>query len=358
MPDTAFAASYGEARRRFKGAAAAAGARVTSHIIDAPAGDAGEDDLAIDVAAIGPAAAPTVVLSSGIHGVEGFLGSAVQCAVLDQLRDEARGPDLRYVLIHAVNPYGFARLRRFNEDNVDLNRNFLDDPAAFAGAPEGYAGLLGFLNPPSPPPAFELFGLKAAAQILRHGMPSLQRAIASGQYEYPQGIFYGGSAPCQSTRVVFEHCDDWAGSGDVLHIDFHTGLGPFGAYELQLTAPADAAALRWYTGAFGAGHVKPLSAWYPARGLFGAWLQAHFKGRSYRFLGAEFGTYGVVRVLRALRAENRAHHYGDPASQAYRAAKAELLECFCPSDAAWRRQVLEGGLSIVAQAAAALRNRA
>jgi len=30
------------------------------------------------------------------------------------------------VLVHAINPYGFAWTRRVNEDNVDLNRNFVD----------------------------------------------------------------------------------------------------------------------------------------------------------------------------------------------------------------------------------------
>ena len=34
------------------------------------------------------------------------------------------------VLYHAVNPYGFSHLRRTNEDNVDVNRNFRDFRAA------------------------------------------------------------------------------------------------------------------------------------------------------------------------------------------------------------------------------------
>ena len=29
------------------------------------------------------------------------------------------------VFVHALNPYGMANNRRFNEDNIDLNRNFL-----------------------------------------------------------------------------------------------------------------------------------------------------------------------------------------------------------------------------------------
>lgn len=30
------------------------------------------------------------------------------------------------MFIHALNPYGFATNRRVNEDNIDINRNLLD----------------------------------------------------------------------------------------------------------------------------------------------------------------------------------------------------------------------------------------
>ena len=36
----------------------------------------------------------------------------------------ARGVDV--LMLHAINPHGFSHLRRGNEDNVDLNRNFID----------------------------------------------------------------------------------------------------------------------------------------------------------------------------------------------------------------------------------------
>ncbi len=67
-----------------------------------------------------------LVVSSGVHGVEGFFGSAVQLAFLEKLPPDWRPPEgAAVVLIHALNPFGFAWQRRFNEENVDLNRNFL-----------------------------------------------------------------------------------------------------------------------------------------------------------------------------------------------------------------------------------------
>ncbi|MEQ1775249.1 MAG: DUF2817 domain-containing protein, partial [Burkholderiales bacterium] len=76
--------------------------------------------------------------------------------------------------------------------------------------------------------------------------------------------------------------------------------------------------------------------------------------RRYCFAGAEFGTYDVIRVLAALRAENRAHHYCAPDSRAYLRAKEEIRECFCPASVAWQNQVIDAGLRVVDQGIQAL----
>ena len=354
MEEDWFSPSYAVARRRFVEAAEARGAVRQAYTIDASGGRA----LTIDVASIGPGDAPALVVSSGIHGAEGFFGSAVQLALLDRLGAGGAHGKVRYVLIHALNPFGFDRLRRANEDNVDLNRNFQIDPAGYRGAPPAYARLDGFLNPPSPPRRLEPVRLKAAWLIWRIGLQPLKQAVAGGQYAFPQGLFYGGQGPCRSTRVVQAHCDDWLpGRAEVLHIDLHTGLGPFGEYKLLLGAAA-AAEHAWYAAAFGAERVESPglagATAYRVSGLFGDWMQAHFHERRYRFAVAEFGTYDVVRVLQVLRAENRAHHYGRPESRAYRRAKAAMRECFCPASRTWRRQVLRHAADILDRGARAL----
>ena len=122
VADSGFAPDYFAARERFRGAAARAGCDVEAHPILAR-GPHGEE-LTVDVAVV-PAADPacTLVISSGIHGVEGFLGSAIQCRLLEEW--SAAPPPIRCVLVHALNPFGFAWRRRVNETNVDLNRNLL-----------------------------------------------------------------------------------------------------------------------------------------------------------------------------------------------------------------------------------------
>lgn len=314
----------------------------------------------MDVAILGPEDAPAIVVSSGVHGVEGFFGSAVQLALLERFSQGNAPQNNRFVLIHSVNPFGFSGLRRFNEDNVDLNRNFLASVDDYTGAPDGYAGLNGFLNPVSPPSRYEPFKLKAIWYIWRMGFQAIKNAVAGGQYEYPHGLFFGGKGPCESTRIVQSHCDSWIGlSQTIAHIDFHTGLGPFGTYKLLLAKSTDSE-FSWYARAFGdefvEAHDEPEGTAYKVSGLFGEWMQSHFESRSrvYRFAVAEFGTYDNIRVLAALRAENRSHHYGSPTSPAYRWAKQELLECFCPNVPAWRHQVVTSGLRIIDQAAQSL----
>jgi hypothetical protein len=258
-----------------------------------------------------------------------------------------------------VNPFGFSRLRRFNEDNVDLNRNFLSSDGDYKGAPDGYASLNRFLNPESPPSRLEPFKLKAIWSIWRDGLQALKQSVAVGQYEYPRGLFFGGYGPCKSTQLVSENCDAWIGPSErIVHVDFHSGLGPFGKYKLLLAEEANSENYSWYANAFGTDCVEPLDASegiaYRVSGFFGEWMQKHFGSRQYRFVLAEFGTYDPIRVLGAIRAENRAHYYGSKNSAIYQSAKAELLECFCPSDASWRNQVVESGLKIIAQGERAL----
>ncbi|HIF31011.1 MAG TPA: DUF2817 domain-containing protein [Planctomycetaceae bacterium] len=355
MTDVYFSSTYSEARHRFIEAAGALDAEIMSYGINCES----QDELAIDVAVIGSDEVPAVVISSGVHGVEGFFGSAIQLALLEQLRDSTSALGIRYVLLHGVNPFGFAHLRRFNEDNVDLNRNFHSSVDQFRGSPAEYAGLNRFLNPESPPSRFEPFKLKALWNIWQNGLSALKESVAGGQHDYPRGLFFAGLGPCKSTQVVQENCDSWIGlSPRIMHVDFHSGLGPFATYKLLLTKGSDSIDCSWYADTFGAECVeqfsKPGGTAYKTSGLFGEWMQSHFNARDYRVVVAEFGTYGVIKVLGAIRGENRAHHYGSKNSASYRSTKKELLECFCPIDPSWRHQVVESGLRIIAQSANAI----
>src|SRR5438270_4984345 len=126
-----FSPDYRMARARFRAAAAARSAAGDAFPI------AASSDLTIDAAAIGSDQPRRLVLvTSGLHGVEGFFGSAVQLALLDDALASWQPPaGATIVLLHALCPFGFDQIRRTNEDNIDLNRNFLKAGQSYSGSP-------------------------------------------------------------------------------------------------------------------------------------------------------------------------------------------------------------------------------
>ncbi len=347
----AFSPDYTAARARFRSSSLALGAGLEEH----PIGQRGPEgeELTIDVARLGADDARRVlVISSGLHGVEGFLGSAVQAALLEEELGGWRPPrGAALVLIHALNPYGYAWIRRVNEDNVDLNRNFLLPDQAYRGAPERYPELDPFFNPPRRPSTLEPFKLKAAALIARNGLAALKETLPVGQYEYPKGLFFGGAGPSRTLQILDGHLGRWIGAAEqVLHLDFHSGLGPWATYKLFLNRELDDPRSQWLSDVFGDDVVEawdPGATSYAIRGGMGTWCRHRFPDTAYDQLTAEFGTYHILRVVEALRRENMAHFWAREGDTAIPRAKANLKETFAPSEIDWRERVVEQGLDVV-----------
>ena len=348
-----FAPDYFTARARFRSAVLARGGQIESILLDAK-GPAGDDlaptDLTIDIGWFGsPAPKRALIHSSGLHGVEGFAGSAIQLKWLDDGIPQP-APDCAIALVHALNPFGMAWLRRVNENNVDLNRNFLGADAEFSGAPDDYAALDPFLNPAAPPGSSltDLFALRAAAKILHYGTPALRRAIASGQYDFPRGLFFGGKRREQCPRRFQLYISErFSDSSRLVAIDVHTGLGRFGEDRLLVS---DAATQFAFGGRASSPDAKDIG--YRPRGAQEGMYFRMFPAAQVCFAVQEFGTRHPLTVLAALRAENRCHHYGVDGSPENRRAKQRLLEVFCPSDKRWREQILKRGREVIAQALA------
>ena len=354
---TTFSPDYASARQRFRDGVGRLGWALESYPLGGHSPDG--EPLTVDVAVSSTGNLErTLVLSSGLHGVEGFFGSAVQLAALERWAMHGL-PETKCVLLHGLNPYGFAHLRRFNEQNVDPNRNFLLTDESYVGAPTGYAELDSFLNPRRPPSRWEPVTLKALWLIARHGLPSLRQAIAAGQYDYSQGLFFGGTEPIPLVGLLADQLPRWlTGSQQVVHLDFHTGLGRWATCKLLLDyAPTDLQLQQlstWFgPESFEANTSSSIA--YDARGGFGRWCLAQEIAPQYLFACAEFGTYGPVPVLAGLRAENQAHHWGDAKSPVTQWTKRRLKELFCPASAKWRSQVVDHGMTLIKQAVTGMR---
>jgi hypothetical protein len=178
MPITEyFSSDYSHARAKFRQAAENAGAVL-------------HDTLSIDVAIVGPQdASRCFLLISGTHGVEGFAGSGCQVGFFRDSLHAAFGHNVRVIVLHGLNPYGFGWLRRVNEDNVDLNRNFQDFTQPLLPN-EAYTAVHGLLIPSD----WDGAGRRAADAQLQEfirvkGFAALQTAVSGGQYTHADGLF-------------------------------------------------------------------------------------------------------------------------------------------------------------------------
>jgi len=133
------------------------------------------------------------------------------------------------LLVHGLNPYGFAHWTRTTENNVDLNRNFID----FAVPPPrnpGYAEVHELLCPAEWNDAAREKAQRGIERwIQAHGFQAWIQAIMMGQYDDATGLIYGGTKREWSNRtlqqIVERHA---AGSKKVAYVDWHTGLGQRG----------------------------------------------------------------------------------------------------------------------------------
>jgi hypothetical protein len=314
-------------------------------------------DLSIDVAELRPTQPRRLYVAvSGIHGIEGYAGSAILRGLLASILPGLDFESTGILLVHALNPTGMYHRRRVNEHNVDLNRNFAVDGALYRSDSSAYQQVAAFLQPASP--CADSAGDRArflvavAAAIVRHGFAPLRQATLAGQYASPGGLFYGGSAAELETRF-FQECFETAirGYSEILLTDLHTGYGRREQVS-SLFARADSPEFQ-AVAAHGTLEVRGRDQAYSARGDLVAFCQSAAKRHApdgiFNGVVVELGTTGLgiasqLRDLYTLVRENQLRHHGSatPAA-ALRIARA-FGELFNPSDAGWRTQAVAASL--------------
>jgi hypothetical protein len=142
-----------------------------------------------------------------------------------------------------------------------------------------------------------------------------------------------------------------AGAEYVFALDLHTGLGRRGADTLLPEAGVCASARSVLEAALArplADARKPGVA-YTVRGGLGAAMPHLLPRTRIDFVLQEIGTYPPLKVLHALREENRWHFYGD--GGVAHPAKLTLRETLCPRATDWRRKAVRRGLEAARAAA-------
>ncbi len=359
-----FSQTYAEAREKFLAALDSGGGRLVESI-ENPSKGPDDTRLFTDVGRIGPGDARKIlVLTSATHGIEGYCGSGCQIGWLAKhhyWRDAT--PDVAVYLVHAMNPHGFAWGRRVTEENVDLNRNFVDFSKPLPSNPD-YEALAEHVNPREWTPA----AIAAAdAAIARHyNLPNadfLPRAIHGGQYVNDKGTYFGGFAPTWARRnfeaIARKH---FAQATDLCLVDYHTGLGPLGHGDMIFgNSPVTGRAREWFD------HVTPTEEdLEAAKAKSGGHVANSIPGTLSRHLGTllpntrltaggiEYGTHDVRSVLRSIRADNWLWAHGDPHAPQNQEIRAFLREMFYPSVPEWKIMVLSRSNDIIRMALAGL----
>ena len=342
-----FSQTYREARDKFLEAADARGLDVQSQLHPMLGRDG--ETLAMDVVLDGPRDAKSLlIVSSACHGVEGFCGSGVQTLLLHDavFRQAAAQAQVAVLYIHALNPYGFSWWRRTTHENVDLNRNFHDFSQPLPRNP-GYDELAAALVPPTWPPSDEV---NAAVQrfLETHGAASLQLAISGGQYDYPEGIFYGGRNPTWSHTTLRHVLQDHATRCERLGwIDLHTGLGPSGVGERIFACRDDAAALqraRAWWGPEVTSIYDGSSSSAMLQGLM--WMTAYQECAQAEYTGIalEYGTLPLMQMMDALRADQWAENHPDAPPEQIAQIKRQTRDAFYIDTDEWKARVAEQAL--------------
>lgn len=356
---TFFYDTYEENREQFRRLAASLQKKYTevetaSHLVKSGT----DSDLSIDVVYL-PArdkCEKLIIMSSGIHGIEGFTGSAIQRYFLSQVLETETLRNMGVLIIHGLNPYGFKYGRRVSENGVDMNRNFDIDTKLFETENRGYGKINPFLNPQKKAKSGYFrngfFFLKSVYYILRYKMTALREATLVGQYEFKDAIFFGGNSfEPQKTwleNLILEKINDYE---YVFLIDLHTGYGERGKLHFL---PGDVreehrrVLLQKMFADFALDWPDKEKAFYIVRGGFRDFVWKLMPAdKKYIGIVFEYGTLnshqtvGSIRSLHNMILENQGNRHGYENDGTEARVKERFREMFFPSSKIWRSKIMK-----------------
>lgn len=298
-----------------------------------------------------------ILLTTGVHGMEGYIGSVMLDVFFEEIYPTLDTENTGVLIVANVNPYGMKYMRRYNENNVDLNRNFILDWDNFdLASNKDYPEVKNFLQPESKIGNALWheagFYLTLAKEALTKGADKVSDALLTGQYEYPQGVYYGGNGDEKSTtylKGVFNDCLEGEYK-NIVHIDIHSGYGPRynmvifnSVFETMTEAETKAA--------FGYDYVisHDSESFYATTGDTTDYFYrlAESKNTDKQIFSTcfEFGTIGdsfmdSITSLKYTVDENRQHWYPTTSEVTQEVVSERYKELFYPTETQWREKTV------------------
>ena len=294
-----------------------------------------------------------VVLTTGVHGIEGYIGSTMLDVFFNHVYPTLDKTDTGVLIVANVNPYGMKYMRRYNENNVDLNRNFIEDWSTFdLSSNTEYPKVDKFLQPTG-----EMgnafwheagFYLSLAKEAIFTGAGTISDALLTGQYEYPEGVYYGGNGDEKSTtylKGVFNDCLE-SDYENIIHVDIHSGYGP--RYNMVIfnsvgdpTSEADSIAQIGYDYIIAQDSEDFYVTYGDTTDYFYRLAKSKNTDKTLYSTCFEFGTIGdgfldSILSLKYTVDENRQHHYPTDNEITAEIVRQNYLELFYPTETEWR----------------------
>lgn len=329
--------------------------QLSSHAIDE------KDGLYIDSLYIPATEKQTnlIVLTTGVHGIEGYIGSVMLDVFWEEIYSrEINKANTGVLVVANVNPYGMKYHRRYNENNVDLNRNFILDWGTFdKTVNKDYPKVGSFLGPKETMGNIIVHELSfygsMIKELIEDGADTISKALLGGQYEAPEGVYYGGNGDEASTTYLKDVFKQTLESEyeNIVHIDVHSGYGP--RYNMvifnsvfETMNEAESVALFGYDNVI----AHDSEAFYPTTGD-----TTDFYYRLKEQLGTnntlfstcfEFGTIGdsfldSIISMKYTIEENQNHFNPSSNSITNEIIKERYQELFYPTEKDWREKTVE-----------------
>lgn len=348
--------SWFECREAFRSRAENMKSRFDSvSVFSVPLKSETDSDLTIDFCYVPPkdTTQKLVILISGTHGIEGYVGSAVQQMLMEEFFRPEMFSNTGLLLVHGLNAWGFKHQRRFTANNVDLNRNFSLDRSLFSTRNEGFVALYDMLTPKGELDMNSLgnrfFMLKAIQKIAQKGMPALLQAFAQGQYQFPEGIYFGGRDFEPQVQIMTNVLTTIATPyHTLLNLDLHTGFGERGTLHLFPNPVHDPVLRHSMEKVFDGYRIDwgDSDNFYTVHGQMVEYIGSLFPGKLSIPMLLEFGTLNTGTTIGAVKSahisitENQGVHYGYKTPEDSIKAKAGYDEMFYPPSDKWRTNAL------------------
>lgn len=318
-----------------------------------------EEDLYIDNIYIPSNEEQTnlIVLTTGVHGIEGYIGSVMLDVFWNEIYPGVDKDNTGVLVVANVNPYGMKYHRRYNENNVDLNRNFILDWESFdTTVNQDYPKVDTFLGPQK-----EMGNIlwheagfygSLIKEVLQDGADVISNALLGGQYEYAEGVYYGGSGDEVSTAYLKDVFKKTLESEyeNIVHIDIHSGYGP--RYNMVIFNSAfDTMTEAETMELFNYGNVIAIDSedFYPTTGdttdYYYRVREAMGNDTALFSTCFEFGTIGdsfldSIISMKYTIEENQNHWYPSDNDITNEIIKERYQELFYPTEKEWREKTV------------------